>query len=198
MPKRTISDVQLERLLRDGKGVSEIGRILKVTPGAVTKAIKRMRVAVTKDVSLRSAPEVVGRGLDVLSQLEAVNRDAREILDLVMRWQRGEPEALRVLENQRRVLKYGEDGTEEEVVQLRLKDPRELALRAMAEIRNQLEFQHKIIQSLYELKNVAEFQHVVITVIGSVSPEARQEIIRRLTERNAIASSLSLPRPPLL
>ena len=55
MPKRTISNLELEQLLMKGKSVSEISKILGVTPGAVSKRIKALNVAVTKAIGLRSA-----------------------------------------------------------------------------------------------------------------------------------------------
>ena len=54
---KKIAFIQLDQLVRSGKSVSEIARQLNVTKGAVSKALKRLNVAVTKDVALRAAPK---------------------------------------------------------------------------------------------------------------------------------------------
>jgi len=54
---KKIAFIQLDHLVRSGKSVSEIARQLNVTKGAVSKALKRLNVAVTKDVALRAAPK---------------------------------------------------------------------------------------------------------------------------------------------
>ena len=48
---KKIAFIQLDHLVRSGKSVSEIARQLNVTKGAVSKALKRLNVAVTKDIS---------------------------------------------------------------------------------------------------------------------------------------------------
>ena len=62
----------------------------------------------------------------------------------------------------------------------------------MQEIRGQLKLQLEIFQALYATQAVQQFQAEVLEIIGNVSPEARDEIIRRLTEKNALRSSLDL------
>ena len=59
-----------------------------------------------------------------------------------------------------KTVRVGKD--EEEVVEYKLKDPRELALKAMAEIRGQLKLQLEIFQALYDMKAVQEFQQEVL------------------------------------
>ena len=132
------------------------------------------------------------REIHALDQLQKINRDANELLDLLMRWNRGKEDALQVLESQARKIKVR--GQKEEISEYRFKDPRELALKAMGEIRDQLKLQLEIFQALFDLQAVKQFQSEVLEVIGSVSAEARDEIIRRLTERNALRSALDLDR----
>ena len=48
---KKIAFIQLDHLVRSGKSVSEIARQLNITKGAVSKALKRLNVAVTKDIS---------------------------------------------------------------------------------------------------------------------------------------------------
>ena len=56
----------------------------------------------------------------------------------------------------------------------------------------------EIFQALFDMRAVQQFQAEVLEVIGSVSTEARGEIIRRLTERDALRSALDLNWPEVL
>jgi hypothetical protein len=72
------------------------------------------------------------------------------------------------------------------------RDPRELALKAMQEIREQLKLQLEIFQTLFDMRAAMQFQAEVLEVIGRVSPEVRDELIRRLTEICALRSAVDL------
>jgi predicted transcriptional regulator len=189
MGQQKISFVQLERLARDGNGVSQIARILGVTKGAVSKALKKLDFAVSKDVALRSAPEIVDKNLNTVEQLQKINDYANELLDLLMRWNRGDKAALQALESQVKRVKIGES-EELEVKEIKFKDPRELALKAMAEIRGQLKLQLEIFQALYDMTAVAEFQKEVLQAIGEASPDVRDKIVHNLQKARAIRSTL--------
>ena len=91
---------------------------------------------------------------------------------------RGDKEALAILEAQG----------------LGNKDHREVALKAMAEIRGQLRLQLEIFQTLYDVSAVAEFQKEVLTAIGEVAPSVRDQIIYRLQKARAIRATLDLHR----
>jgi len=138
-------------------------------------------------VALESAHRVVSKNLDTIDQLQKINNNANEILDLLMRWQRGDDEALQILESQKKV-RLGKN--EEEVVEFKLKDPRELALKAMAEIRGQLKLQLEIFQTLYDLKAIQEFQTEVLSAIGEASPEVKHAIVDKLNQKRAIRSAV--------
>lgn len=188
MAQPKISFVLLERLVREGNTVSQIARELGVTKGSVSKALKRLKVGVAKDLALRSAPQVIEKNINAMEQLQKINDDANELLDLLMRWNRGDETALQILETQ--VRKVRVRGQEEEVAEYRFKDPRELALKAMAEIRGQLKLQLEIYQALYDMTAVAEFQKEVLTAIGEAAPDVRDKIVHNLQKRRAIRSTL--------
>jgi hypothetical protein len=116
--------------------------------------------------------------------LQKINENANELLDLLMRWNKGDDEALQILEGQVRKVKVR--GTEEEITEYKFKDPRELALKAMAEIRAQLNLQLEIFKTLYDYKAVAEFQREVLTAIREVAPDVRNRIIQNLKKAGAI------------
>jgi uncharacterized protein YerC len=190
MPKPKIDRVKLNQMLQHGKPQHEIAQLFGVTEGAISKAKKELNVAVVKNVALESAHKVVDRHLDTIGQLQKINSTANELLDLLMRWSRGDQEALQILESQVRKVKVR--GSEEEITEYRIKDPRELALKAMQEIRGQLNLQLDIFKTLYDVQAVAEFQKEVLTAIGEVDVNVRARIIQRLKEGRIIRQSIEL------
>jgi uncharacterized protein YerC len=190
MPKPKIDRVKLNQMLQRGKPQHEIAQLFGVTEGAISKAKKELNVAVVRNVALESAHKVVDRHLDTIGQLQKINSNANELLDLLMRWSRGDQEALQILESQVRKIKVR--GSEEEITEYRIKDPRELALKAMQEIRGQLNLQVDIFKTLYDVQAVAEFQKEVLTAIGEVDPNVRARIIQRLKEGRIIRQSIEL------
>ena len=70
---KKIAFIQLDHLVRSDKSVSEIARQLNITKGAVSKALKRLKLAVTKDVALRAAPKIVDHQIDAMGQLRKIN-----------------------------------------------------------------------------------------------------------------------------
>ena len=93
-----IDDKQLLQLIRNGNTVTETARKLGVNKGTVSKRLKALNVAINRNVTLRAAHKIVEREIDALDQLRKINRDANELLDLLMRWNRGEDGALQVLD----------------------------------------------------------------------------------------------------
>ena len=183
---------ELHQLVTKGKGTNEIAKYFSVTPGAVSQAKKKLKISVVKNVALESAHKVVDKNLDAVAQLQKINKDANEILDVLMRWNRGEDEALQILETQVRKVRIGKGENAEIVKQYKFKDPRELALKAMAEIRGQLNLQLDIFKTLYDMQAVAEFQKEVLTAIGEEAPHVRNRIIQRLKESRSLRSSVSI------
>jgi AcrR family transcriptional regulator len=190
MSKMKISNIELEQLVREGLGVSEIARKVGVSKGTVSKRLKALNVAINQRVVLHDAGQIVEKKLDAIAQLQKINDSANELLDLLMAWGRGDQEALQILESQVRKVKIR--GSEEEITEYKFKDPRELALKAMAEIRGQLNLQLEIFKCLYDMAAVAEFQKEVLESIKEVAPDVRDKIVFNLQKRRAIRSTLEL------
>lgn len=190
MAKAKIDKMKLSRMLSDGKPQVDCARYFGVTKSAISKAAKELNIAVVKNVTLENAHRVVNRNLNTLDQLQKINDNANEMLDLLMRWNRGDEEALQILECQVKKVRR-RDGSEDEVTEYRMKDPRELALKAMAEIRAQLNLQLDIFKTLYDLRTVEEFQNVVLDAIGEVSRDTRKKIIDRLRQKRAVRSLIT-------
>ena len=167
-------------------------RPLVPTKGAVSKKLKALKIAVVKDSTLRHAGEIVEKRLDAVDQIKKINDYANELLDLLMRWNRGDKEALQILESQVSTKKVRVGDKEEFIKEYKFKDPRELALKAMQEVRGQLSLQLDIFKTLYDVQAVAEFQKEVLSAIGEVSPDVRDRIIQRLKESRALRQSVSI------
>jgi DNA-binding transcriptional regulator GbsR (MarR family) len=166
--RKRIPIYQLERLVSKGLGVSEIADELGFSKGAVSKALKRLSVAITKDVALRTAPEIANSKLDAMGQLSKVN-------DLI-----------------NRELDYIEEHIETASDKER-KSFQDQKLKHVAEIRKQLGLFLKIAETLYNAEEVAKFQQTVLEEIGHAAPEIRDRILQRLNERRVIRSTLSFP-----
>jgi len=184
-----INDRALLKLIDSQKmSQSESAKELGVSRQAVSKRLQELRGKTTKVVIAKKVGVVVDRKIDAMAQLQKINHDANEILDLLMRWNRGEDDALQVLENQVKRVRIGDEKLK--VKEVKFKDPRQLALQAMAEIRNQLKLQLDIFQALYDLKAAQEFQEEILTAIGEVDPDVRAKIIHKLNEKRVIRSAI--------
>jgi hypothetical protein len=177
-------------MIKAGKPQKEIAQVFGVTEGAISKAKKELNLSVVKNVALENAHRVVDKNLNAVEQLQKINGHANWLLDLLMNWQKGDSGALQVLESQVQAKRVRVGGKEEFVTEYKFKDPRELALRAMAEIRGQLKLQLEIFQTLYDMKAVQEFQQEVLTAIGEANAEVKKYIIRRLNQKRAIRSTI--------
>jgi hypothetical protein len=133
---------------------------------------------------------VVIQKVNALEQLGKINTYANELLDLLMKWNRGDDEALQILESQVFKKKVRVGDKEESVKEFKFTDPRQLALRAMSEIRGQLHLQMDLFKTLYNAEEVANFQKIVMEEIGYAAPEIRDRILQRLTDRRLSKSTL--------
>jgi uncharacterized radical SAM superfamily protein len=185
-----IDKLKLHQVLSSGKSQKEAAQLFGVSKSAICKVAKNLNINIVKNVALETAHKVVEKNINTLAQLQKINNDANELLDLLMRWNKGDAEALQILESQVRKVKV--KGSEEEITEYRFKDPRELALKCMAEIRGQLNLQLDIFKTLYDIEAIADFQKEVLSAIEEVSPDVRKTIIRRLKERKALRGSLTI------
>jgi len=184
----------LEEMLKKGRSQSECAAHFNVSQPAISMQAKKLGIAVkrhvAKSVVTERSPMVTTQRLDAIEQLQKINTNANELLDLCMGWQRGDKDALRILESQVKYVMVGSGEDVETVREFKFKDPRELALKAMAEIRNQLRLQLEIFKTLYNAEAVKEFQSELIALLGEVDQDVRDEFIRRLREKGALRSIL--------
>ena len=88
------TDIELKQLVRKGLTGSQIAEHLGVSKSAVSVRLKALNIAIAKDITLRSAPELVNKEINSLNQLQKINDNANELLDLLMAWNRGDEGAL--------------------------------------------------------------------------------------------------------
>ena len=174
---------ELNQMLRAKKSYSEIAKHFGVSKGRISQAKKEMRNNINKVTVLEKAADVVHEHLDIMAQLRKINEDANRMLDLLIRWQEGDPEALRVLESQIKTVKFGKNGEEIDIQKVKMKDPRELTLRCMAEIRNQLKLQLDMYESYLEFNDRKRFQAEVLRILDEFEPGVKQRAINRLKDR---------------
>lgn len=168
MAKRTISYIELEKYVRQGLGVVQIAKKIGVTKGAVSKALKRLEVGITKDVALRTAPKIADKKIDAMAQLSKINQSIHK------------------------ELKYLEEEIDKSTSQEERISLQDQKLKHTAEIRKELNLLLSIISTLYNAEEVSAFQRITLEEIGHAAPEVRQRILERLNEIRATRSTLSL------
>jgi hypothetical protein len=136
---------------------------------------------------------IEAKRLDAIEQLQKINKNANELLDLCMRWIKGDDVAIQALESCVRKVNVGSRKSPILVDEVKFKDPHEIALSSMSEIRNQLRLQLEIFKTLYDAEAVKEFQNELIALLADVDVSIRDEFIRRLREKGAIRSIIEFP-----
>lgn len=196
--KTPIQDIT--RLINSGMSQAEVARTLGISRQAVYQRLKGLKTKTTKAVVDNHVEEVVQDRLDTMAQLKKSNQFANELLDTCMAWTRGDEVAIQVLETQMRQIRVGA-GTDkngkkkfEFVKEYKFKDPRDIALKAMAEIRHQLKLQFDIFSTIYSMKTARDFQDAVLEVIRDTDPHVADRIVRRLHSKQAVRRIIELPR----
>jgi predicted transcriptional regulator len=186
-----INDRNLLRLIdKEGQSQSAVARELGVSRQAISKRLQELRGRTTRAVVAKKVEQVVDQRIDAIGQIEKINSHAKELLDVLMRWHRGEEEALQVLESQvhDKQVRVGDEVFQ--VKEFKFKDPRELILKTMSEIRGQLKLQLELFQALFSLQAAQEFQETVLQVIGEIDPDVRSEILHRLNKTRLARSAV--------
>ena len=165
MSVKKVSNIELEKLVADGNTVSEIARKLKVSKGTISRRLKALRTALSKDVAIRSAQEIVETKIDAMKQLiqinEAINAELNHIRELI----------------------ETATGKEREALQKQQLDH-------VGEIRKQVGLFLQIAQALYNAEEVARFQQITLEEIGRAAPEVRIGIMERLNECRLVRSTM--------
>lgn len=162
-----ISLKELNRLLNENKSTSECALHFNVTPAAILYRKKQLEKHLAKGSAMvRTAQRSIKQKMVTVEQLQNINDKANEILEQAM-------------------LDISDPGTNGR--------GQEIALKAMAEIRNQLRLQVDIYQTMYDLRAVEEFQREVLNAIAEIDKDVRIAIIDNLKKRRTLRSIISAP-----
>jgi len=191
MAHRKIDHVVMADMLRRNKSVKEVAERFGVGTVAVYKAKERLKSNVTKNLALENAGRIVNKSLNAVDQLEKINDVTNRLLDELTGEVRLRDHMVSAVE---KVLGCGED----ENIRDRIRDvidrvnkDKNTAIKACAEIRNQLKLQLDIFHLLYDMRAVEEFQNEVLDVIGELNPNARDRIVRGLVKKRVIRGAIS-------
>jgi predicted transcriptional regulator len=187
-----INREKLHELARKGVSQGQMASAFGVSQAAVSKALKDLERETTRCLTApptsarKSAARVIENSINAAEQLLKINKNANELLDLVMAWQRGDDVALQILESQVYMRKIRIGKEIEQVKEYRFKDPRELALKAMEAIKGQLHLQLEIFKTLYDLEAFKEFTEAFLRVMARRDPKARDEMIQELQKERLL------------
>lgn len=176
----------LADMLRDNKPLKDIAAYFDCSAAAISQRKKELAWAVKKNVAAERAPEVVEKKLNAIGQLQKISDHANWLLDHVMRWIKGDDEAIQVLEGKIRLVNVGTREEPERVEEFKFDDPHKIALAAMGEIRGQIRLQMDIAKTLYDAEAMQEFQKEIIELLREVDPDLRRKFIDKIRHRHSV------------
>jgi hypothetical protein len=163
-------------MVDEGMGVRAISRETGINQGTISRRVAKLKRGAAREIVVHNAGAVVTQQIDGINQLARINQKANEMLDSLMLVINGEPEALAKVPEA-----------------WRNKDPRELVLKTMAEIRAQIAGQFDLLQDLFDWSQVAQFQQEVLDSIKEAAPDVRDKIIENLNRKNTLLRPVTEP-----
>ncbi|MGE4469352.1 MAG: hypothetical protein AB7D47_04380 [Desulfovibrio sp.] len=179
---RIDQDLLVELVVRREWTQRRAAEFFGVSESAVSKAMRRMRLAVNRDVAMRSAPKLLEAQLEGGDRLSGLVRQVEELLALLRLVIDGDQSNREVFEARTKLR--------------RLAGPKanlgDFAVKLLSEARKQLEFVFSMQREIYSLRRTEEFQEIVMSEVGKADPETQRRIVNRLVEVHALRSSLDL------
>lgn len=189
MTRKKISDRALCRMLDDGKTKAEIAKEIGVSRQAVHDRVRHLRKKSTKAiVAGRRREDIVEQRLDSMAQVRQINQHANWLLEHLMGWAKGDSQAIQILENQVKTVRVGDE--ELSVKEVRMKDPRALAVQVMGEIRSQLDLQLELFKAMYSVDEAEKFINTLLEVLDEVAPDVRHQIVTRFNGRRDVRAAV--------
>ena len=174
-PNTKIDERKLVQYLKEGRTQAWIARRFGCSRVSVNHKIARLKSTTVANVA-PVAGHVIAREIRTIDQLCKINRTANALLDS--------------LETTVETVEIDPITGVETRNTTKTIDQPAIALKAMAEIRKQLEFQLGIFQSLADVKAIKEFQDTVLEVLGQEAPEIRDKVVKALVSKNAMRAAL--------
>lgn len=179
MPRRKFSDLELGERIREGKDVKEIAAEFGVSPRAVYKRAKQLKLNIGKEIVLNQAGVIVKQEINAAEQLLKINETANGLLDLLIEAVQADGE------DQKEKLKKLQPLLGEKASIL------DALVKIKAEIRQQLRLMMDIWKVKFDTEQLAEVQQTILEEIGAESPECRIRIVERL--RKTFEAKFGMP-----
>ena len=192
MRKPKIDRVKLHEMAKKQASQAKMAAAFGVSQAAISKALKGLERETTRCLTAppnsarKSAGKIIENTINAAEQLLKINKNANELLDLVMAWQRGDDVALQIMESQVQMKKVRVGKEIELIKEYKFRDPRELALKAMEAIKGQLHLQLEIFKALYDMEAFKEFTAAFLRVMARRDPKARDEMIQELQKERLL------------
>jgi transposase-like protein len=168
MPRRKFSDLELGERIREGKSVKEVAEEFGVTPRAVYKRAKQLKLNIGKEIVMNQAAVIVKQEINAAEQLLKINETSNQLLDLLIEVVQADGE------EQKEKLKKLEPLLGEKASIL------EALVKIKGEIRQQLRLVMDIWKVKFDTEQIADFQRSVVEEIGAESPALQERILKRL------------------
>ena len=167
--------------------ITDIADHFGTSKQAIYQAVKKCGLETSKSIVNETVKEVVEHKLDAIEQLNKCNKHANDMLDLLMRWTNGEDEVLHILENNVRRVNVGTRDEPQWMEQINIKDPREIALKAMGEIRQQVNLMLEIQKTLHHMTEVKEVLSGIVEIVKKhLPPEGIQDLAEEVKKRKSL------------
>ena len=198
MPRPLKTDIaKLKDLHAKGLGVTQIAKQLGVSKGTVSKQLKRLHLAATKNVIVEQAPKLVKKSFDVVDELHHINEVANKLLNELT----GEEESIkRMVRAVEAVLKFKAEPTKESEQELKrivlqINRDKNTAIKTCTEIRGQVSLMWDMLKEWHDMKVVAEYHEELIELLRQTSPKLRDDFLRRIDERQALRRAITVSEP---
>ena len=163
-----INLIELDKLTRQGVSGKDLAKHFNVSPAAVCKAKKKLKTNVIRASAIDKAAQVLDTHLDMMAQLRAINQTINTELDrATTAIEAASPKGKTAIQ--------------------------QVIIRLSAEVRKQLSLYLSIAETWHDHKIVAEFQQELIDILKEVSPEVKDEFVKRIKRRQAIRGAVQFP-----
>lgn len=174
---------KMRSMLRAGKSQKQCSEYFRCSKAAISQAVKSLNRNVAKVSSFEVAGKIYDSELGVVDQLKSINTASDYLLNLILDFLQGDPEAVEALKRQQKDL---QDVTH--------KDPKDILIRTISEIRKNVGMQVNILEILYNIESIQSFQNAVIEAIGEESVELRDKVLHRLKQQRLLRQSVTYRR----
>ncbi len=163
-------------LADSGLSGPQIAKEMGVSGECVRGHLKRRAAKACQLVVTQEGAPVVQRQLNTIDQLNHINEEANRLLAAATA-------GIRAMEG----LDLGVLGPLEALEAVKeVNAAKDVALKAMGEIRGQLKLQLEIFNQLFAADKAREFQEEVIAIMGEMDEELRSKFIARLEQRQSV------------